>query len=88
VLDFFQIDSELISPLASVDLAMLVAEALVHPGEVEDLAAFGGMSTETAQKMHGPEALIQLIGRAELRALTKSIFTAVTWMAGICKASC
>ena len=67
---------------------MLVAEELVHPGEVEDLAAFGGMSTETAQKMHGPEALIQLIGRAELRALTKSMFTAVTWMAGICKASC
>ena len=88
MLDFFQIDSELISPLASVDLAMLVAEALVHPGEVEDLAAFGCMSTETAQKMHGPEVLIQLIGRAELRALTKSIFTAVTWMAGICKASC
>ena len=59
MLDFFQIDSELISPLASVDLAMLVAEAL-----------------------------IQLIGRAELRALTKSMFTAVTWKAGICKASC
>ena len=45
VRDFFQIDSELISPLGSVDLAMLVAEELVHSGEVEYLAAFAGMST-------------------------------------------
>ena len=32
---------------------MLVAEELMHPGEIEDLAAFAGKSTETAQQMLG-----------------------------------
>ena len=43
VRDFFQIDPELVSPLANVDLAGLVEEGLVRPGEVDDMEAFAGM---------------------------------------------
>lgn len=71
VYDFFQIDPELVSPLADVDLALLVAEGLVRPGEVEDLQVFAGLSTAAAERSLGREALVQLVGRAELRALTR-----------------
>ena len=43
VRDFFQIDPELVSPLANVDIAGLVEEGLVRPGEVDDMEAFAGM---------------------------------------------
>ena len=42
VRNFFQLDPKLVSPLIEVDLAALVAEGLVLPGEVEDLQAFAG----------------------------------------------
>jgi hypothetical protein len=71
VRDFFQIDPELVSPLANVDLAGLVEEGLVRPGEVDDMEAFAGMSTAAAERVLGREALVQLVGRAELRALTR-----------------
>lgn len=71
VRDFFQIDPELVSPLANVDLAGLVEEGLVRPGEVDDMEAFAGMSTAAAERALGREALVQLVGRAELRALTR-----------------
>ena len=71
VRDFFQIDPELVSPLANVDLAGLVEERLVPLGEVDDMEAFAGMSTAAAERALGREALVQLVGRAELRALTR-----------------
>ena len=40
-------------------------------GEVDDMEAFGGMSTAAAERALGREALVQLVGRAELRALTR-----------------
>jgi hypothetical protein len=71
VRDFFQIDPELVSPLAEVDLAALVAQGLVRPGEVEDLAALAGWSAAEAAAALGREALVQLVGRAELRDLAR-----------------
>ena len=71
VQDFFQIDPELVSPLAEVDLAALVAQGLVRPGEVEDLAALAGWSAAEAEAALRREALVQLVGRAELRGLTR-----------------
>ena len=71
VRDFFQIDPELVSPRANVDLAGLVEEGLVPLGEVDDMEAFAGMSTAAAERALGREALVQLVGRAELRALTR-----------------
>ena len=71
VRDFFQIDPELVSPLVNVDLVGLVEQGLVRLGEVDDMEAFGGMSTAAAERALGREALVQLVGRAELRALTR-----------------
>ena len=69
--DFFQIDPELVSPLAEVDLAALVAQEFVRPGEVEDLAALAEGTVVEAEAALGREALLQLVGRAELRGLTR-----------------
>ena len=59
---FYQIDPEMVSPLANVYLARLVEEGLVRLGEVDDMEAFAGMSTAAAERA---------LGRAELRALTR-----------------
>ena len=53
VRDFFQIDPELVSPRADVDLAGLVGEGLVPLGEVDDMEAFAGMSTAAAERVLG-----------------------------------
>ena len=68
VQDFFQVDPELVSPVEEVDWGSLVAEGLVLPNEMEGLA---GLSAAQAEKALGREAFVQLVGRAELRALTK-----------------
>ena len=57
------------SPVAEVDLAALFAQGLVRSGEVEDLAVLAGWSA--AEAALGREALVQLVGRAELRGLTR-----------------
>ena len=59
------------SPVAEVDLAALVAQGLVRSGEVEDLAALAGGAAAEAEASLGREALVQLVGRAELRGLTR-----------------
>ena len=71
VQDFFQINHELVSPLAELDLAALVAQGLVRPGEGGHLAALTGWSAAEAEATLGREALVQLVGRAELRSLTR-----------------
>ena len=55
--------------MAGVHLAALVAQGLMRPGEVEDLAALAGRAA--AEAALGREALVQLVGRAELRGLTR-----------------
>ena len=68
VRDFFQIDPELVSPAEEVDWEVLVAEGLVLPSELEGLA---GLSAAQAEEALGRQAFVQLVGRAELRALTQ-----------------
>ena len=68
VRDFFQVDPELVSPVEEVDWEALVAEGFVLPDEMEGLA---GLSAVQAEKALGREAFVQLVGRAELRALTR-----------------
>ena len=68
VQDFFQIDPELVSPIEEVDWGSLVAEGFVLPDEMEGLA---GLSAVQAEKALGREAFVQLVGRAQLRALTR-----------------
>ena len=72
VQDFFQVDPELVSPVEEVDWGELVAEGLVRSEGMEDLA---GLSAAQAEKALGREAFVQLVGRAELRALTKRAHT-------------
>ena len=68
VQDFFQVDPELVSPAEEVDWGTLVVEGLVRSEEIEGLA---GLSSAQVEKALGREAFVQLVGRAELRALTK-----------------
>ena len=68
VQDFFQVDPKLISPVENVDWETLVAEGFVLPNELEGLA---GLSAVQAESALGHDAFIQLVGRAELRALTR-----------------
>lgn len=68
VQDFFQIDPALVSPAAEVDWGALVAEGLVRSEDVDD---FAGRSAAQVEKALGCEAFAQLVGRAELRALTR-----------------
>ena len=68
VQDFFQVDPELVSPAEEVDWGELVAEGLVRSEGMEDLAE---LSASQVEKALGREAFVQLVGRAELRALTK-----------------
>lgn len=66
VQDFFQIDPALISPAEDADWRALVAQGLVRSEEMEGLA---GLSAAQAEKALGCEAFVQLIGRAQMRAL-------------------
>ncbi|MYC73601.1 MAG: hypothetical protein F4X17_23110 [Gemmatimonadetes bacterium] len=66
--DFFQIDPELVSPIEEVDWRSLVAEGFVLPDEMEGLA---GLSAAQVEKALGRDAFVQLVGRAQLRALTR-----------------
>ena len=68
VQDFFQVDPELVSPAEEVDWGELVAEGFLLPNEMEGLA---GLSAAQAEKALGHDAFVQLVGRAELRALTR-----------------
>jgi len=68
VQDFFQVDPELVSPTEEVDWEALVAEGFVFPDEVEGLA---GLSAAQVEKALGRDAFVQLVGRAELRVLTR-----------------
>ena len=67
VQDFFQVDPELVSPTEEMDWEALVAEGFVLPNEMEGLA---DLSAVQAEKALGRDAFVQLVGRAELRALT------------------
>jgi len=64
VQDFFQVDPALVSSAEEVSWEVLVAEGLVR----SDLA---GLSASQAEKALGRDAFVQLVGRAELRALTR-----------------
>ncbi len=68
VQDFFQVDPELVSPTEEADWEALVAEGLVRPEELKGLA---GRSAAQAEKALGRDAFVQLVGRAQLRALTE-----------------
>lgn len=68
VQDFFQVDAELVSPTEEVDWGALVVEGLERSGEMEGLAK---LSAAQAEKALGCETFVQLVGRAELRALTR-----------------
>ena len=68
VRDFFQVDPELVSPTEEVDWEALVAEGFVFPDEMEGLA---GLSAAQVEEALGREAFVQLVGRAELRVLTR-----------------
>jgi glycosidase len=84
VQDFFQIDPELVGDPETVDWAALVDQALVQDQDVEDLAArmelpagavpvceLVQLSPAQRQQRLGRAALVQLVGRAQLRALTR-----------------
>lgn len=75
VADFFQLDPELITPPEAADLAALVGAGLVRPGDLEGWgvspAELGRLPLAQALALRGREALVQLIGKAELRQLTR-----------------
>jgi glycosidase len=75
VADFFQLDPELVTPPEEADLGALVREGLVRESDVDGwgvgLAELGQMGAAQALALRGRKALVQLIGRAELRQLTR-----------------
>jgi hypothetical protein len=75
VADFYQLDPELATPPEAADLAALVGEGLVQPADLEgwDLspAELGRLPLAQALALRGREALVQVIGRAELRQLAR-----------------
>jgi hypothetical protein len=75
VADFFQLDPELVTPPEEADLGTLVGEGLVREGDLEGWgirpAELGRLPLDQALGLRGREALVQLIGRAELRQLTR-----------------
>lgn len=75
VADFFQLDPELITPPEEVDLGALVGEGLVRAEDLEGWeispVELGQMPVAQALALQGREALVQLIGKAELRQLTR-----------------
>ena len=76
VRDFYQIDPDLISPPEETDLAelarqQLLDEADLEAGGLECIADLVRLSTTELSRRIGRERLLQLIGRAELRQLTR-----------------
>jgi hypothetical protein len=73
VKDFFQIDPELITPPEEVDLTALVRDELLLDADLPGIAAADLVLLEPAQiaQKVDRETLIQAIGRAELRAMTR-----------------
>lgn len=84
VQDFFQIDPELVDDPQAADWAALVDADLLRDADVEDLAARLGLpagslpvrdlvplSAAARLERLGVDALIQLVGRAQLRALVR-----------------
>ena len=84
VRDFFRIDPQLVTPLTQVDILDLVAQGLVKDYDLRDL--LDGRQQVRLKRMSdfndfnsideltdwiGTEALTQIVGRAELRALTR-----------------
>jgi hypothetical protein len=76
VRDFYQIDPGLISPPEEADLAELVRQQLFAAADLEEAglensADLTRLSTGELSRRIGRERLLQLIGRAELRQLTR-----------------
>jgi glycosidase len=73
VQDFFQMDPELISPPEEIDLGELVRQGLIREQDLESLTLeeLARLSGAEAGRRLGRQNLIQLIGLAELRALTR-----------------
>lgn len=76
VQDFFQLDPSLVTPPEECDLPALVGQKLVTDADAvaagfEDAAALGELPVTAASQRMGRDELVQLIGRAELRALTR-----------------
>lgn len=75
VADFYQLDPELVTPPEEVDLRVLTEEGLVREEDLEGhsltVAELGRMRPAEALASMGRDALVQLIGRAELRALVR-----------------
>lgn len=75
VADFYQLDPELVTPPEEADLGALVGEGLVRAGDLEGWglgpAELGRMQAPQALALRGREALVQLIGKAELRQLAR-----------------
>ena len=76
VQDFHAIDPALVTPLEQVDLpallqAGLLVDADLADTEVTSVAALAGHSAREAAGRLGCEAMTQLVGRAELRQLTR-----------------
>lgn len=72
VRDFFQIDPDLVTPLAEVDWRALAEEGLLCDGDIDGVAAaeVAAMSARQRDTL-GRDALVQAVGRADLRALTR-----------------
>ena len=79
VADFYQIDPELVTPPEQVDLAALAAADLLRDEDVADvwpapapaLQALVEAGGRLAAQQWGRQQLLQLVGRAELRQLTR-----------------
>ena len=75
VADFYQLDPELVTPPEEIDLGALVGEGLVRERDLEGWgispAELGRLPLPQTLALRGREALVQLIGKAELRQLTR-----------------
>ena len=72
VRDFFQIDPQLVTPLEEVDWQALVEEGLLRDGDIDGMEA-SELAAMLPSQRAGLDcaALLQAVGRAELRALTR-----------------
>ncbi len=75
VADFFKLDPELITPPEAADLGALVGAGLVQTSDLKGWglspAELGRLPLGQALALRGREALVQLIGKAELRQLAR-----------------
>lgn len=68
VRDFFQIDPQLITPLEQVDWRMLSEEGLLCSDDMDGTALTDDVASLSEERR---AALLQVVGRTELRALTR-----------------